>query len=674
MKSLKIMGIGLLSFLAIGIANVKADTIDVVNEDNLKSCIETSGNICKLTNDITATTTIEIKDGVNVVVDLNSHNITFEKNKSFLVQGASLEVTGEGEIKEKVFWFSPITLKGNAEGSESKTKVVIGEGVTLNGWAGLFIDQSKTENDTPTNSNIEAEINGKVYGNNDGSSDGLGIYVNGVIKSKTNKVTIGENAYIDGKNGFGIYAAGNAVWDITGATIKGAGAGIGIKAGTLNLKDANVSSNGEDSTPTEGYSNGINASGAAIQIESNKGYAGDIEINIDGGTYISENSVVLYEYLDSKTTDTTVKSINVENGTFTSGAGKNVILTSKNFADAITKFIEGGTFSSDVTTYVKDGFISRKISDTSYVVGKEYKINVDDNIINGTVSSNINKGIVNDDITLTIEPDTGYRLQELIVKDADNNVITVNNNIFKMPKSDVIINATFSKIDSSSGGSSITTEFPTIDTTETPKTEIVGVKNGDETSKVLLDTLSDYEELKNAITGIDAVISLDINKIQETDADVEKVTQALKAKKLNNAIIGNFFDITINVKDSKTNTVIGTLSELKDAIELVVLLPEELKNVHDGYTRTYYIVRNHNGVMEVLDTKLSEDKKSLIFRSDKFSTYAIAYVDNKISNSSISKNPQTSDNIMNNIAMLAVSVLGFSTFSIVCFKNKRKHN
>lgn len=76
-------------------------------------------------------------------------------------------------------------------------------------------------------------------------------------------------------------------------------------------------------------------------------------------------------------------------------------------------------------------------------------------------------------------------------------------------------------------------------------------------------------------------------------------------------------------------------------------------SVAEGYTRTYYIVRNHNGVLEVLDTVLSEDNKSLTFSSDKFSTYAIAYVDTLSLDS-----PQTGDNIIIYVALGLLSVCG----------------
>lgn len=643
MKSLKIMKIVLLSFLTIGVATVNAAVVEVKDETELTSCVAVDTNTCKLMSDIEAENKITITDGKNIVIDLNNHTIAFAKDKYFNVQNASLEVTGTGEIKENVYNYGPIIIRGNEEGSTSKTKVVIGEGVTLNGWTGLFVNQTESSLGVALNSNMEIEVNGKLYGNNDGSNDGAGIYINGTVKSKTNKVTIGKTAVIDGKNGVGIYAAGYAEWNIEGATIKGAQSGIGIKSGILNLKDAKIVSNGQDTTPTEGFSNGIYSSGAAIQIESNKGYAGDIEINIDGGTYTSENSITLYEYLDSKTTDTTVKSINIKDGTFISGTGKKAILTSEEFVAKNEKFIENGTFSSDVETFVKPGSGIRKVSDSSYKVGKIYTVTVNETT-NGSVTADIKEGMLSDVVKLTVKADKGYQLSELVVKDANDKEVAVTNNSFELPASNVTIIATFEKIE-------VKTVVPTNDPTETPKETTIGANDSEKISNILLETLLESEELKKFAEVSSVIISLDIKPIDLTETEVQKITEALENNKIKGAKLSDFFDITINVKNANTGAIIGTLPELKSEIELVVALPEDLLSVEKGYTRTYYIVRNHNGSLDIIDPVLSKDNKSLTFLSDKYSTYAIAYVDTPIP-----ENPKTGDNIIVYVVLGLLSI------------------
>ena len=70
------------------------------------------------------------------------------------------------------------------------------------------------------------------------------------------------------------------------------------------------------------------------------------------------------------------------------------------------------------------------------------------------------------------------------------------------------------------------------------------------------------------------------------------------------------------------------LSTVKEAIKFTVEVPSELKaDIPEGYTRIFYIIRNHNGAIDVWETKEVDGKLS--FESDKFSTYAIAYKDVK---------------------------------------------
>ena len=65
---------------------------------------------------------------------------------------------------------------------------------------------------------------------------------------------------------------------------------------------------------------------------------------------------------------------------------------------------------------------------------------------NGTVSFESSGAYTDDEVTLTVTPDEGYRLSALTVKDADENEITVTDGKFTMPASDVTISATFNVI------------------------------------------------------------------------------------------------------------------------------------------------------------------------------------------------------------------------------------
>ena len=61
----------------------------------------------------------------------------------------------------------------------------------------------------------------------------------------------------------------------------------------------------------------------------------------------------------------------------------------------------------------------------------------------GSISASVNTAYPGDVVTLTATANTGYFFSEWIVKDANNNTVTVNNNQFTMPNSNVTVNASF---------------------------------------------------------------------------------------------------------------------------------------------------------------------------------------------------------------------------------------
>ena len=103
---------------------------------------------------------------------------------------------------------------------------------------------------------------------------------------------------------------------------------------------------------------------------------------------------------------------------------------------------------------------------------------------------------------------------------------------------------------------------------------------------------------------------------------------------------------------------------LEEGISITVPIPSTVPVVPTGYTRTYKMVRVHDGVAEQLDAKVSGN--SIVFSSKLFSTYALAYTDEVgttttvtvNNNSNEVTNPKTGDNIVMYNALLIVSVIG----------------
>ena len=83
-------------------------------------------------------------------------------------------------------------------------------------------------------------------------------------------------------------------------------------------------------------------------------------------------------------------------------------------------------------------------------------------------------------------------------------------------------------------------------------------------------------------------------------------------------------------------------------------MPESLAKVKDGYKRTYYVIRIHDGVTTVLDAVDNGDG-TISFKTDKFSTYSVVYTDAKISN------PETSDNIVTYAVILCASIFALGS-------------
>lgn len=172
------------------------------------------------------------------------------------------------------------------------------------------------------------------------------------------------------------------------------------------------------------------------------------------------------------------------------------------------------------------------------------------------------------------------------------------------------------------------------------------------------------ENIKNILINSVSTNEELVNKISEA---TKNVTTQIKVEEITN--IGEDLKIQINTILPNDNTLVGyydikaiinidgienEINELDSKIKLSVILPETLKNVPEGSTRKYYITREHDGIVELIDVKLNNDK--LEFESDKFSTYAISYVD-----SVAVTNPDTGINTNLYITILVVGLLSVIT-------------
>lgn len=332
--------------------------------DSLEDAIAAASSIdiINLTKNVTLNDTININKTVNI--NLNGNTIQADE-RVFMVRGGSLNLSGNGKIVETKPNYGAIVMQGSDNPTKKDFSTIsVGSGITLEGWSGIFINHYNK-----TGYGILVNMNGSINAVDDvNGGSGAGIYVNGNIQHEDNPpiVNLSSTTKIT-STGNGIYAAGYATYNIDGAYIEGKELGLGIKAGVFNILDGTIIGSGEDKTPTSGNNNGINPSGVAIQIESNPGYAGNIELYIKNGTINSKNSNVIYEYTTNKGS-TEVKNINITGGSFTSDSRKSVFLLSDSFKTTHKGFISGGIFSSDPTNYLNNGYSVAKDKNSLYEV------------------------------------------------------------------------------------------------------------------------------------------------------------------------------------------------------------------------------------------------------------------------------------------------------------------
>lgn len=132
--------------------------------------------------------------------------------------------------------------------------------------------------------------------------------------------------------------------------------------------------------------------------------------------------------------------------------------------------------------------------------------------------------------------------------------------------------------------------------------------------------------------------------VKEANVSAEIKTAMAQAAK--GCTIGQYLDISL----FKYMTVNGkqqdgvALRTTKNALTVSVVVPDALINMNSAVNRTYCIVRNHDGAITVLDAAFDAASKTLTFKTDRFSDYAIAYKDTAVpSGSNPSSNNSSND-------------------------------
>ena len=149
------------------------------------------------------------------------------------------------------------------------------------------------------------------------------------------------------------------------------------------------------------------------------------------------------------------------------------------------------------------------------------------------------------------------------------------------------------------------------------------------------------DELAQIADGASVDIAL---TVKEANVSAEIKTAMAQAAK--GCTIGQYLDISL----FKYMTVNGkqqdgvALHTTKNALTISVAVPDALINTNSAVNRTYCIVRNHEGTITVLDAAFDAASKTLTFKTDRFSDYAIAYKDTAVPSSGSNPSSNNSSN------------------------------
>ena len=149
------------------------------------------------------------------------------------------------------------------------------------------------------------------------------------------------------------------------------------------------------------------------------------------------------------------------------------------------------------------------------------------------------------------------------------------------------------------------------------------------------------DELAQIANGASVDIVLTVK-----EANVHDEVKAAMAQAAKDYTIGQYLDISL----FKYMTVNGkqqdgvALRTTKNALTISVAVPDALINTNSAVIRTYCIVRNHEGTITVLDAAFDAASKTLTFKTDRFSYYAIAYKDTAVPGSGSNSGSNNSSN------------------------------
>lgn len=689
----------LLGVLVIVPSTVYALT-EVKTNEELKEAVKNDSEIV-LQNDIIMTDDITVR-GQKINIDLNGNSLTL---KAYIrVYEGSLEFSGKGLIKDdREDLRGTIYVYGSTDSKAvSYATLTVGKDVKIETKRYGIVVWPITENKKPVPTYFPTygtviNFNGTIISTNENAG---GITISGNLKNDGKLenapiINIGKTAVVKTTAEAALYAAGIGVWNIDGGVFEGKSA-IGIKSGKLVINDGTFTATGELKTG-ELYGNGIISTGSSIQIENNKGYAGNIEITINGGTFESNKGLSIYHYPPTTDEENALKSLVINGGSF---KAKYELLDNDNVT------IEYGEFASEIIDLLKNGYVQ-------LFTNGVYTPN---NIIGGSAGLLINGKTTIDYIKpgeeVTISTKGMFELESLDITTSDDKKVTVKDNKFIMPNKLVRVNAKTIELYEIlyEPNENVEVTF-TVDGVEKDIAKegskvkfSYNVKEGYVVKSISLVNIYTDEEVEvkdNTFTMPDGSVELkivttekgdikEVTKPIEVSKDVDKeIVEDLSKVKLDNTKTGLLESVdtsklegvtetdkvevsikaTLNSYDKEKNTLVFdikpfySINGTEKGIIPNNLLTKTIKielPVPSSVTDTHVKVIHKSGE-KVIDTKnyeikTREDSKYITIETESFSTFELSFY-----TPSTVENPTTGDGSIGYILLTIISLLGLAS-------------
>lgn len=617
-KYFKLILFPVLLFAFIGIVGAKS--FEISSEEEFSNAFKESGTY-KLTADLKDTSTVTISSGVEVVLDLNGHSIEAGLRQAERHYYA-IDNYGKFTLKDSIGG-GYISARGIENLTGGNMTILSGEIIAIdsNGGAAIWNDD-----------NLKIS-GGKLKTTHVGSPKDT--YGAGCLNNGGTAVIDGGTFESVNRRTYAIISSGNITLN-NNPIVTGAHGGLTIDSGTAVV-------NGGKYTSTEYY--GLYVSNDARGVDPEKA-----AVTVNGGTFTGKSYSV---WIGSDVNNPVDSVIEINDGIF-----NNDLMVQKNVEDDAGIFVKGGLYpSKNVASYKANGYSVYKEND-KFRVAKTGTLSVKDNTIFIKVGETYSKAFEapsNDYVTTSFSTSgiasiNGSSIKGLkagntkltITLNRDDDVITKDINISVYEVKDVEV---------------VSEDIDEDINKETKKTIT------EEVSKIINDVLDDKEvkgisdELKENLKGA-VVAGKEINtKVviseQKTTDDNKDEIESINKKIAKGGNVIGYYDISIVLEAD--GDILGNIMELSDKAKITLDIPENLPSVKKGYKRVYKVIRMHDGVVTILDTK-DNGNGTISFESNKYSTFALVYED--VSESALDDTPNTGISTSNKLIGLFAVVAG----------------